>query len=176
MPRHSIAKNWYPKSLINRVSSSPEVQDILTETGSITQRLRLQCPDLTVQILDEQWALPLIQERLALDLPAAQKAWIRTVKLKCQQQTLLYARTVIPNCVAGNPWFALKQLGAKPLGEVLFQQQKLSRTEFKFACLKRQPLPKLEASHAYGRQSCFYKNQQPLLLTEVFFDDVNYSL
>jgi len=168
---------WRPAELFNRLNAAKELKQWLLETGSLTAKIRQTCPQMRVKILAEGWQRPLVQECQQLKLSLNEQAWVRCVVLMCDHQPLVYARTIIPRCHAGNHWFALKKLGDRPLGEILFQPKQAHRTPF---ILSQQPIehwPYLKSAlpdHAdqlnisYARQSLFRQHGDTLLLTEAF--------
>jgi chorismate--pyruvate lyase len=158
------SKRWYPASLIGRLTCHTNHQAWLLDKGSLTKKLRQHCPLIRVEVIHEGFGPLFFDEAQALNLPAHHQAWIRQVKLICQDQPLIYARSVIPNFSIQNPWWRLKKLGQQPLGEVLFSQPHLARTEFEF-CRANWLTPKTLA-----RRCVFSQHQAPLLLTEVFLN------
>lgn len=173
---HAKSAFWKPASLLQRLQPSAQIADWLKTQQSLTARIRLLCPDMKVIVLSEKLERPLLDEAKALGLAFNDKAWVRCVLLQCQQNSWIYARTVIPNLDSENPWHHLQHLGDKPLGEVLFEQNNIQRSDFEFCS---QPLAEwpylLENTHyqnpqlrSFARRSLFSKQQAPLLLTEVF--------
>ena len=57
---------------------------------------------------------------------------MREVTLHEEGLPLLQARTVIPDWSPANPWSELQRLGSRPLGEILFSDPLLERSEFEF--------------------------------------------
>lgn len=167
---------WKPARLIQRVTSSPTIQSWLSTKESLTQRLRQHCPALQVLVLSEQTERPLLDETTALGMLPNDQAWVRCVLLQCENQSWIYARTVIPNLTPESPWFSLQKLGDKPLGEVLFEFPSIQRTPFEFTSQALSSWPylseQLEAAESqgkgYARRSIFTQKEAPLLLTEVF--------
>lgn len=163
--------HWKPAKLFSRLNAPFPLKHWLLDKGSLTAKLRQTCPKMNVKVLSETWQLPMAEEAKLLGLSYNQKAWVRCVVLHCQGQPLVYARTVIPNCQAGNPWFGLKQLGNQPLGEVLFQLKNIRRSHFEISEIKGRRWPQLKGfdrSDTLARRSIFWKKQAPLLLTEAF--------
>ena len=171
---------WKPVKLIQRITPSKNIQHWLTTKGSLTAQLRQLCPELEVVILSEKLERPLTNEAQSLGLQNNEQAWIRCVLLKGGKENWVYARTVIPHFSESNPWAHLQELGNKPLGEVIFQDNHIQRTPFTFS---RQPLttwPYLHQALAlkstkqtgYARRSVFTQQQAPLLLTEVFLPNL----
>lgn len=164
---------------LTQVTACPKQQSWLNTPGSLTLRLKGICTDLRVVVLSEKLEVALPEEVNALNLASNELAWVRCVLLQCAAQPLaqnwVYARTVIPNFNAQNPWHSLQTLGNKPLGEVLFELDNIERTPFSFAKQTSTTLPYLP-SHILAkgllRRSTFTQNTAPLLLTEVFLPDL----
>lgn len=115
----------------------------LQERGSLTARLRAHCPELAVSLQHQG---------------AQQNTWLRHVHLHCKQHIWIDALTVIDHFNPDNPWYALHQLGQRPLGEYLFNHPNLERSEFTFYRQHGQPL----------RRCIFTKQEARLLLIEKF--------
>jgi len=165
MPK--ISPNWINAEQLTQICPDPEHQAWLLERGSLTLKLRQTCPALKVKVLDEAFASPLVDEAEKLHIEPNHQAWLRCVQIECENQPLIYARTVIPHFNANNPWHQIQQLGNQPLGEILFSRNDLQRSEFEF-CLSNH-WPELNQS-LLARRCIFIQNQAPLLLTEVFID------
>ena len=168
---------WKPAGLINRISPSRKVQNWLKTATSLTAKLRHLCPNLEVIVLSEKYEVPLLSEAQKLNLKPDEEAWVRCVVLKCHDQHLIYARTIIPAMSSTNPWHELQQLGNKPLGEILFEMPKTQRSDFEFSKDLLSLWPYLNChlnntqenkKFAYARRSVFEQKGAPLLLTEVF--------
>ncbi len=168
---------WKPPGLISRIAPAAQTQSWLKTPTSLTARLRKHCPELEVVILSEQFETPLINEAQKLGLVYNEEAWVRCVLLKCRQRSWIYARTVIPRMDAQNPWQELQTLGAKPLGEILFDKPSVNRSAFEFSkdslahwphLMKHLNAPELAHKPGFARRSVFKQKGAPLLLTEVF--------
>lgn len=183
MLKQDSTHTWYSSENLKDLTACPTRQSWLTTPGSLTARLKSICPELSVNVLSEKIAQPRPDEAVALQLMPNQTAWIRCVLLKCPSlafsQNWIYARTVVPNLNEKNPWQNLKQLGNKPLGEVLFELNAIERTPFLFTQVRLSELPYLDShlkedNNTLGllRRSLFRQQQAPLLLTEVFLPDL----
>ena len=176
----ALPNTWKPKRLLRRITHEANIQAWLTTPDSLTAKLKQSCSNLQVHVLSETIERPLIEEARALNLPPQETAWVRCVLLKCAQQDWVYARTIIPNLSASNPWQSLQNLGDKPLGEVLFELPGIQRSEFEFSKqpLKSWPYLKTALTNitpktlGYARRSVFRQQNWPLLLTEVFLPDL----
>ncbi|MCF6253761.1 MAG: chorismate lyase [Thiomicrorhabdus sp.] len=172
---HTRPVFWKPAKLIHRITPVKNTQQWLTTKGSLTARLRQLCPTLEVEVLSEKLEQPLANESQSLGLQPNEHAWIRCVLLRGGGENWIYARTVIPHFSESNAWAHLQQLGNKPLGEVLFQDNNIQRTHFTFAKQSLAIWPYLPLSSSpnsipfgYARRSIFTQQNTPLLLTEVF--------
>jgi len=110
-----------------------------------------------------------------LFLSSNEPAFIRRSLLKCDDQALVFARTVIPEKTLSGKNQQLTKLGEKPLGDILFNDETIYRTDMRYAkipvnCKLHEEATKgLDiASELWGRQSLFYIEQQALLITELF--------
>jgi len=169
-------QHWKPEGLIKRITDNASVQSWLTTKGSLTARLKTQCPALQVLVLSQRLEVPLNNEANALQMQQNEQAWVRCVLLQCDEHNWVYARTVIPAFNPQNPWESLQKLGNKPLGEVLFEMPSIKRTPFAFSKLPLGTWPYLNKSleagqknkPSFARRSVFIQQDSPLLLTEVF--------
>lgn len=146
------------------------VQPWLTDTGSLTARLKSLYPDFNLDLIGEGW-----QSHSAEQNPA----YIREVLLNGGKKARVYAHTHIPQAsLQANP--DLQLLGERPLGEYLFQQDKIARGEIEFAQITRghriftlaeqlawATMPEI----IYARRSQFLLNQKPFTVCEVFLAD-----
>jgi chorismate lyase len=132
----------------------------LLEPGSLTQRLREHLPPVQVQPLFEGLQAPSSTEFSILALPdtATPSAWVREVQLLGGGVPRLWARTVIPQWSAHNPWAQVQTLGQQPLGELLFV----------WPDIERGPLYIAHTPMGWARYCVYHRHQAPLLLVEVF--------
>ena len=132
----------------------------LQEPGSLTQRLRDQFGAVQVQPLFEGLQQPHPIESHILNASHAQvpDAWVREVQLLGANVPRLWARTVIPNWSAHNPWAQVQTLGQQPLGELLFV----------WPDIERGPLHIGHTPMGWARYCVYHRHQAPLLLAEVF--------
>ncbi|HXH03377.1 MAG TPA: chorismate lyase [Candidatus Competibacteraceae bacterium] len=154
----------------------------LLESGSMTRRLRQACggDGFSVRVLGQYRARPLPSEARLLGLPARSQAWVREVQLLCHGQPWLFARTVIPLALLRGSWRGLKELGSRPLGEVLFADPRVHRGPLQLACigagqrLHRRAFGALPETVGplWGRRSLFHIGGGPLLVCEILLPDL----
>ncbi len=149
----------------------------MVDTGSLTARLRRECPgQFRVRLVGQAWARPALEEAWRLRIHRRRLVWAREVMLCCGSEPLILARTVIPrgSLVRGNE--ALRHLGTRPLGELLFRGAGSRREPMDVACLRRGDWLARRLGEGLGRdiQGCWarrvvhYLHGQPLLVAEVF--------
>ena len=153
-------------------------RDWVVDTGSLTSRLRRRCPgEFRVRLLGQAWARPTLEEAWWLDIPRRHLAWVREVALCCADRPLILARTVIPRASLGRGNEALRHLGARPLGELLFRGAGSRREPMEVVCLRRDDRlarrlgPAIGVSSLQGcwtRRVVHYLHGYPLLVAEVF--------
>ena len=151
-------QSWLAACRLADLNPSAQARSWLTERGSLTARLRRHWPDLAVELQGEAHEKPWPCELDRLGLPAESLAWVRRVTLHQAGQALVQARTVIPAWLPSNPWREIERLGRRPLGELLFQQTDLERSDFDYA----------RSTSGWARRCVFWRQGAPLLLTECF--------
>lgn len=152
---------WLTRAQLLSAAVSPEAQAWLTETGSLTARLKMQWPALAIAVLNEGQAQPWSDETLHLT-GIHSPSWLREVVLHNSHRPLVYARTVIPAWATDNPWQEVQRLGNRPLGELLFHWPSLERSPLVFACFAS------PSSRVWARRCVFKRQTASLLLTEFF--------
>jgi chorismate lyase len=122
-----------------------------------------------VQVVSEGIVPLLPDEATRLARPTHSQAWVREVTLHENSLPLLQARTVIPHWSPANPWSELQRLGNRPLGEVLFSDPGLERSEFEFTLGPGWCEPEMPPEPDRLARRCVYQRLgAALLLTERF--------
>lgn len=112
--------------------SHPELCHWLQDTGSLTERLRLCCRHFRVQLQRTRAQVSLTPEQA--DWLGVEQAHCREVLLLCDQQPWIYASSLY-SASASDAVPALGGLGQRALGELLFEDPRLTRSDFEFARL-----------------------------------------
>jgi len=151
--------------------------DWLLDPASLTRRLQRTCKgEFRVVPVEQHWQRPMLNEAQALGVLPHERCFVREVRLLCDDQPWVFARTVIPVRTLTGPRRRLLRLGNKPLGAVLFADRSMVRSGIEIArLLPEQPLfvrataglSPLPTS-IRGRRSVFFLNHQPLLVSEIF--------
>src|SRR5579863_6423650 len=85
----------------------------LSESGSLTERLRARAEDFHVQVLSQGHATLSDEDMVLLGAKPDEAGYVRQVYLCGREQPWVYARSV----VAGSAERWLKELGERPLGD-----------------------------------------------------------
>lgn len=168
--------DWQNKETTLSDATEIAVHDFLFHEGSLTRFIQQRCEGVfSIELISESKHQALPDETQFLSLQGEEITFIRKSRLKCDEHAVVYARTIMPQqTIEGeNQW--LTTLGTKPLGDVLFNDEKTYRTDMRYAkipvnCELHNEATKGLAisSELWGRQSLFYTAQQPLLITEIF--------
>ncbi|MEQ6342945.1 MAG: chorismate lyase [Gammaproteobacteria bacterium] len=172
---------WRPRRHLPRGIVPSVLSSWLFDTTSLTQRLRQACHGhFQVRVMSEAQARPLRDERVTLRMRGYEGAVVRMVYLLCDERPWVFARTVIPLRTLSGPQRRLAYLGNKPLGEMLFADKSMRRSEVEVARLAagsavfRMATQALEhkPDEIWGRRSVFYLQDKPLLVSEIFLPDL----
>lgn len=150
--------------------------------GSLTRRLQAQCRQhFHVDHLRSHWSKPLPDEALLLTLPLDAFAYQREVCLCDGDQTLVYARTVVPTASYRFLRHQLESMGNRSLGELLFTDPDVKRGPIEIARLsprhplyqRAAPFTQAQVDHLWARRSCFWLSGKLILVNEIFLPAVN---
>lgn len=168
--------HWQNKEDALLDTSDIALHDFLFHEDSLTRFIQQRCEgEFNIELMSESLQLAMSDETQFLSLQSDEITFIRKSRLKCGDHAVVYARTIMPQkTIEGeNQW--LTKLGTKPLGDILFNDEKTCRTDMRYAkipvdCeLHKEATKDLDiSSELWGRQSLFYTDQQPLLITEIF--------
>ena len=172
-----LQKNcWFNNQQLNNQQLPANVRDWLLDSGSLTARLiSASNHQLSVKILSQRWARPSIDEAKVLAIKAGQVALIRETALQCGTETWVYARSVLPlNSLKGRLRH-FRSLKNSSLGALLFKDPFMHRSPFQVMLMSADKLPdtipELSVNSdltLWGRRSCFYLDNKPLLVSEIF--------
>ncbi|WP_139158825.1 chorismate--pyruvate lyase family protein [Pseudoalteromonas byunsanensis] len=156
---------------------SPDASMILNE-GSLTALLKSQSDLFRVDVLREQW---LASDSLHKNLLGQQCRQIqcREVLLVCDDVARVYAQSWISTQASD---LGVRQLGSRPLGEVLFQDESWQRSELEVACVNNHSGYdallndlQLPLHNMYARRRVFTNREAKIMVCEVFLPKVNYA-
>lgn len=152
---------------------TPHQRDWLLDDGSLTAKLKRHCQHFRVQLLGQRPAPMLADEARWLGELTA--VTVREVILHCDEQPWVFARSVFPQQALQPGRLNLRGLGERPLGEHLFSQPDLQRSQIEVSAFPstsrvgqlHQQLG-FQAHTLWGRRSCFSAADQHILVAEVF--------
>ncbi|WP_273205381.1 chorismate--pyruvate lyase family protein [Marinobacter subterrani] len=159
---------WY-RSLTAAGLRNPQVHGCarywLRVEGSFTRALQKQCTrSFHVDVRQEGFAPPSLEESRRLDIPPRQHAWIREVRLCGDGEPWVLARTVIPlSCLEGEGR-RLLHLGNRPLGAYLFSSPLWQRGPLETGVCN----PAVAGQPQLARRSLFSGHNSSLLVGEYF--------
>ncbi len=175
--KHTFEPTWHPCDRLRRHALPGTWRDWLIDDSSLTRRLRGACPgQFSVELISLEMERPMLSEARALARPPQEIALVRQVRLRCDAQPWVFARTVIPLPSLQGELRRLALLGTRPLGEVLFADPRMQRQPLEIARITpRHRLYRMastenttDSSPIWGRRSVFLLQGKPLLVSEFF--------
>ncbi|AIY40025.1 Chorismate--pyruvate lyase [Collimonas arenae] len=175
----TIAK-WHDHA--NGVDPSVNMRDWLTDRVSLTYKLMAHCQQFRIQRLHQQRALPLADEWRAIGLPRRIQVQERDVLLRCDEHPMVLGHTVLALDATTTEWPFFGSLGERSLGSTLFGDPLVERGQLQYARLygnhplvRRMRMAGGVDSFPYplwARRSAFRRKTGVMLVTEVFFPDI----
>ncbi|BBJ24119.1 chorismate--pyruvate lyase family protein [Candidatus Nitrotoga sp. AM1P] len=152
----------------------------LRTDGSLTLRIQQRCENFSVCNVHNRLTTAIYDETALLGLPAQQKIYTREVFLHADGKPVVFAHSVVAAEHLCGAWHALRNLGNRPLGALLFTHPLVRRSVLHFHALKpNHPLYRRAAialdtppQKLWARRSLFILRNAPLLVTEIFLPDI----
>jgi len=165
--------HWHRASRLHRRRLPAKQRGWILAEGSLTGHLRVLCPQrFTLAVLREARWRPRSDEARALRLRGDRASLIREVALRCGDEPLVIARTVIPATTLRGKVQRLARLGSQPLGALLFTDKTARRGPLELGHLT---LAQAGISQAppvdepvWARRAVFHLGGAPLLVSEFF--------
>jgi chorismate lyase len=167
---------------VNGVQAAPPMRDWLTTPGSLTARLIAHSRQFRVQKMHQNGAFCLADEAAAIGLPRPGRVWEREVLLRCDDEPVVFAHTVVNAASTASDWPLFSALGERSLGTTLFYDPLVKRGQLEFARIRPgHPLyaranaalgGTLRGQIYYARRCVYRRHQGMLLVTEVFLPSV----
>lgn len=149
----------------------------LEDRGSLTRRLvSASGGDFRVQILRQFVGLPSAEEARTLRLAPRRRALIREVLLIGNGVPWVFARSILPLTTLSGRLRRLRKLDNRPLGQLLFSDNSMTRGAVEVARIDGSCLPAAcdaQGQQLWGRRSVFRLDGKPLLVCEIFLDGFN---
>jgi len=177
---------------------NPALRPWLHDHGSLTQRIQQRCEQFVVQPVRNGLARIALDEATLLGIAPHRLAWSREVFLYADGQPVVFAHSTCAHEHLRDAWQAMRGLGNRSLGSLLFTHPLVMRQPLHYKALRaHHPLyaglvspqgckkpcgvtrqvglkPDLRVipDLLWARRSLFYLHNAPLLVTEVFLPDI----
>jgi len=157
-----------------------ELAPWLRDRGSLTQRIQQRCRHFAVRGVRGGLARIAPDEAALLGIAPQQLAWSREVFLYADGQPVVFAHSALAREHFRGAWPAVRKLGNKPLGALLFAHPLVERKPLHYKALRdTHPLYRRAVAllsdpphRLWARRSLFYLHGAPLLVTEVFLPEI----
>ncbi|WP_167731856.1 chorismate--pyruvate lyase family protein [Kerstersia gyiorum] len=138
--------------------------------GSLTRALRA-LGAFHLEILHEGCAHPNPDEAQALGIGTDSQCWLREVLMSVDGTHAVIGRSLTPDIPDAHAWRDIRTLSDTPLGVLLYEAPRITRTPFAYARPGQgHPLAELagQVGLLLARRSVFRVQQEPLLVAECF--------
>ena len=152
----------------------------MRDHGSLTQRIQQCCHTFNVSKMCDGLMAVAQDETTLLGVAAQRKVYAREVFLLADDRPVVFAHSVVAAQHLHGAWHALRTLGRRPLGPLLFAHPLVRRAPLRFQVLTpahalyrraTAPLP-TPPQRLWARRSLFSLHGAPLLVTEIFLPDI----
>ncbi len=172
MSNQDTDRFWHSAAL----GCGAELAPWLRDRGSLTRRIQQRCTSFAVRGVRSGLARIALDESALLGIAPQQMAYSREVFLYADGQPVVFAHSALADAHLRGVWSAVRTLGSKPLGALLFAHPLVARKPLHYQTLRNtHPLYKRAAGilndpphRLWARRSLFHLNGAPLLVTEVF--------
>lgn len=152
----------------------------LHDRGSLTLRIQQRCEHFAVRNIRNGLARIALDESALLGIASHQLAYSREVFLYVDGQPVVFAHSACAPQHLRGTWSAVRGLGNKPLGALLFAHPLVQRNPLHYKALRsthplyQSAIKGLSDSpgRLWARRSLFYLHGAPLLVTEVFLPGI----
>jgi len=167
---------WHGAALACGADLAPWLRD----HGSLTQRIQQRCSRFAVHNVHSGLARIALDESALLGIAVQQLAYAREVYLYADDQPVVFAHSVVARQHLHGAWAAVRSLGSKPLGAMLFAHPLVERKPLHYKALRNtHPLYQRAVAELsdpphrlWARRSLFLLHGTPLLVTEVFLPGI----
>lgn len=171
------------------IGCDPALRPWLHDHGSLTQRIQQRCEKFTVLPVRDGLARITYDEAALLGIAPHQLTYSREVFLYADGKPVVFAHSTCASNHLRGAWQAMRGLGNRSLGSLLFTHPLVNRQPLHFKALRAQhPLvgralarqssvwlkPDLQIipDILWARRSLFTLHGAPLLVTEVFLPEI----
>lgn len=115
----------------------------LSRPGALTAGLR-KLGKLDLVVLHETPTLSTTDESRALGVAPSTLLWRREIAMQIEGVMIIVARSLTPITASRGVWRGIRQLGSRPLADILYRDHRVSRLAFEFArCHRHDRLAKI---------------------------------
>ena len=169
-------KFWNVASLGCPTDLSPWLRD----RGSLTQRIQQRCTRFAVHGVRDGLARIALDEAALLGVAPPQLAWSREVILYADGVPVVFAHSACARQHLRGAWSAVRDLGNRPLGALLFAHPLVERKPLHYRALRSaHPLYRHASAllnnppgRLWARRSLFHLHGAQLLVTEIFLPEI----
>lgn len=134
----------------------------LNSKESLTRRLReFTHNQISHHLFYDDWGTASDQAIMSLNINPDAKTWIRKMEWRLGDAIWVACDVVIPASSITSETEILKRIGKNSIGDILFQDPTLQRSDFEFHI----------KDNAVSRHSIFHFHGQPLLIIETFLPE-----
>lgn len=152
----------------------------LRDEGSLTRRIQQRCDSFTVRPVRSGLARVAYDEAALLGIPPDHFAFSREVFLYADGKPVVFAHSACAREHLRSAWGAIRGLGNRSLGTLLFTHPLVARHPLHYKVLRsHHPLFASTAAvlgdapqRLWARRSLFHLHDAPLLVTEVFLPEI----
>jgi chorismate--pyruvate lyase len=152
----------------------------LHNPGSLTQRIQQRCNIFNVRNVYAGLSIANTDEVALLNISRPQQVYARDVFLYADGKPVVFAHSVVAARHLQHAWHALRHLGSRPLGALLFSHPLVQRAPLRYKSLKPEHPLYLQAAsmmeekppRLWARRSVFTLHGASLLVTEVFLPQI----
>jgi len=157
-----------------------DIASWLRDHGSLTRRIQERCTNFAVRNVHSGLARIALDESALLGIAPQLLAYAREVYLYADNHPVVFAHSVVAREHLFGTWAAVRSLGSKPLGAMLFAHPLVNRKPLHYKALRaNHPLYQRAATllsdppnRLWARRSLFHLHGVPLLVTEVFLPEI----
>lgn len=163
---------FHPISHFYKETQIPnDLLPLLTHAGSLTQLLRqITNHKIKHTMRFAGWGKAIPHEYQKLHRQENDRLWVRETEWIYKGKTLVYTRTIIPTETTQIPiGHEFLNAGHKSLGEILFKDTTMKRSEFEFSEINE---AHNFSENLWSRRSVFHIHNKPLLITEIFLPNI----
>jgi chorismate--pyruvate lyase len=167
----SLEPRWRPAHQFFRMPTIQ--QEWLLNEGSLTARLKqLSAGNFHIEVLRQQWHHARASEARLLGVSPRCACLIREVLLFGNNEAWIYARSVMPATSLTGQLHHLRRLKNSSLGELLFRDKSLTRSEFELTRISSDhphlPQQLQRDNDLLARRCRFELSDKSLLVSEIF--------